>query len=159
MSQEVVQWLREIQDLKQQLAAVQQALATADASADSWRRLYETEAQQRRSEANSARQTIAALQAELATLKDLPLPTTAAPIAPAAIAQAIAQLTTPDQLQAKLREIWLERDQLAQTLKVEQANHIQTRQNLTLALGDTMEILQAHRRQQATEEPVAEPEP
>ena len=147
MAQEVVQWLREIQDLKQQLVTVQQAQTAADVSADNWRRLYETEAQQRRTEANSSRQTLATLQAELATLKGLPLPTTDAPIVSTAITQAIAQLTTVEQLQTKLLEVWTERDRLAQSLKIEQANHIQTRQNLTLALGDTMEILQAQRRQ------------
>ncbi len=156
MSQEVVQWLREIQELKQQLAVVQEAQAAADASADNWRRLYETEAQQRRAEVNSARQTMAEFQAELATLKGLPLPTADAPIEQTAIAQAMAQLTTPDQLRAKLLEVWVERDRLAQALKIEQANHVQTRQNLTLALGDTMEILKAHLRPDAPSQPEAD---
>lgn len=151
MSQEVVQWLREIQALKQQLVLAQQGQTAAEASADNWRRLYETEAQQRRTEANSTRQTITALQAELAALKGQPL--LAMPIAQSAIEQAITQFSSPAQLQAKLLEVWTERDQLAQTLKIEQANHVQTRKNLTMALGDTMEILKARLRPDQPAEP------
>jgi hypothetical protein len=155
MSQEVVQWLREIQELKQQLAMAQQAQATADASADNWRRLYETEAQQRRTEANSTRQMMAELRAELAALKGLPESPDAAPIATTAIAPAIAEFSTLEQLRNKLLEVWTERDRLAQALKIEQANHVQTRKNLTMALGDTMEILKTRLKQDEVEEMAA----
>ena len=140
MAQEVVQWLREIQELQQQVAAAQQARVAAEASADNWRQRYEIEAQQRRTEANSARQAAGDLRTELALLQG---PPPSPPIAQSAITQAISQLATTAQLQAKLLEIWTERDRLAHTLKIEQANHIQTRKNLTLALGDTMEILKS----------------
>jgi len=49
MSQNVTQWLAEIQALKQQLADAQQEREQAYTSAANWQRLYETEAQQRRS--------------------------------------------------------------------------------------------------------------
>jgi hypothetical protein len=77
----------------------------------------------------------------------------AMPIAQSAIEQAITQFSSPAQLQAKLLEVWTERDQLAQTLKIEQANHVQTRKNLTMALGDTMEILKARLRPDQPAEP------
>jgi hypothetical protein len=158
MSQEVVQWLREIQELKQQLAAAEAAQTTADASADNWRRLYETEAQQRRTEAAIAKQTIEALRTELEMIKGVSLSSPEASAAQSQIQAAIAHLTTPAQLQAKLVEVWADRDRVAQTLKIEQANHSQTRKNLTTALGDTMEILKTKLRQTEEEAGEAMPE-
>ena len=50
MSNEVTQWLDQIKELKQQLADSIREREVADQSANKWRQLYTTEAQQRRSQ-------------------------------------------------------------------------------------------------------------
>lgn len=141
MSQEVVRWLNEVKDLKQQLQQAREAEAAAHASADNWRKLYETEAQQRQTEAKLMQQTIDQLRAEIDELKSLPHGAATTPVSQVAIDQAVYQLQTPDELRTKLIEVWADRDRLAQDLKIEQANHAQTRKNLTMALGDTVDML------------------
>jgi hypothetical protein len=141
MSDQVVQWLNEIKDLKQQLQAAQAAQNAADASADNWRKRYETEAQQRRTEAMLTRQTIDTLKLEISQLKNQPQPSADVPILQSSIERAIESLETVADLKLKLLEVWTERDRLAQELKIEQANHVQTRKNLTTALGDTIDML------------------
>ncbi len=140
MADQVVQWLNEIQDLKQKLQAAQTAQDAANASADSWRKLYETEAQQRRTEALLTRQTIEALKSEIAQLQTLPQSSARVASQPV-LERSIDSLTTVEQLKAKLLELWAEHDRLAQDLKAEQAEHTQTRKNLTTALGDTVDML------------------
>ena len=140
MADQVVQWLNEIQDLKQKLQAAQTAQDAANASADNWRKLYETEAQQRRTEALLTRQTIDVLKAEIAHLQTLPHSSERVDSQPV-LERSIDSLTTVDQLKAKLLELWAEHDRLAQDLKAEQIEHIQTRNNLTTALGDTVDLL------------------
>ncbi len=145
MADQVVQWLNEIKDLKQKLQAAQEAQEAANASADNWRKLYETEAQQRRTEAMLTRQTIDDLKSEIAQLQTLPQssPSVAIP----QLERSIETLTTVDQLKARLLELWAEHDRLAQDLKTEQTNHVQTRKNLTTALGDTVDLLTKVREQ------------
>lgn len=149
MSEQVVQWLNEIKELKQELQEAQEAQRAANASADNWRKRYEIEAQQRRTEALLMRQTIDQLKAEISQLKNLPQPSVNSPVPQSNIEQAIAS-QFPDtsdtsqvvaDLKLKLLQVWTERDRLAQDLKTEQANHIQTRKNLTTALGDTVDML------------------
>jgi hypothetical protein len=53
----------------------------------------------------------------------------------------VLQLETVDELKAKLIEVWSDRHQLAQDLKAEQLSHTQSRNNLTTALGDTVDML------------------
>ncbi|NJR48239.1 MAG: hypothetical protein HC780_00505 [Leptolyngbyaceae cyanobacterium CSU_1_3] len=141
MSDQVVQWLNEIKDLKQQLQTAQAAQNAADASADNWRKRYETEAQQRRTEVMLTRQTIDTLKLEISQLKNQPQPSADVPILQSGIERAIETLETVADLKLKLLEVWTERDRLAQELKIEQANHVQTRKNLTTALGDTIDML------------------
>ncbi len=146
MADQVVQWLNEIKDLKQKLQAAQEAQEAANASTDNWRKLYETEAQQRRTEAMLTRQTIDALKTEIAQLQSLPTSSDRLDIPPI-IERSIADLTTVDQLKARLLDLWAEHDRLAQDLKAEQADHAQTRKNLTTALGDTVDLLTKVREQ------------
>ncbi|MCY7321188.1 MAG: hypothetical protein LH660_05145 [Phormidesmis sp. CAN_BIN36] len=145
MADQVVQWLNEIKDLKQELQAAQAAQEVANASADNWRKLYETEAQQRRTEAMLTRQTIDNLKSEIAQLQALPQssPSTTIP----QLERSIETLNTVDELKARLLELWAEHDRLAQDLKAEQADHAQTRKNLTTALGDTVDLLTKVREQ------------
>ena len=147
MADQVVQWLNEIKDLKQKLQVAQEAQEAANASADNWRKLYETEAQQRRTEAVLTRQTIDALKAEIAQLQSLPKGSSDGLVAQFTLDRSIETLTTVDELKARLLDLWMERDRLAQNLKDEQANHAQTRKNLTTALGDTVDLLTKVREQ------------
>jgi hypothetical protein len=65
----------------------------------------------------------------------------------------VAQLQTLEELQAKLKEVLVERDRLMDALKIEQANHAQTRKSLTAVIGDTIDQLAKERgNQQPTPE-------
>ncbi|MBW4578789.1 MAG: hypothetical protein KME42_04340 [Tildeniella nuda ZEHNDER 1965/U140] len=141
MTHDVSQWLTEIKTLRQQLADAQQEREQAYASAANWQRLYETEAQQRRSEAALTRQTIAELKQDIQQLKGS-VPTEGnAPIDVAIIRAEVEKLQTIAELQETLIAAFAERDRLAQALKAEQTNHAQTRKGLTTALGDAIDML------------------
>lgn len=133
MSQEVVGWLNEVKDLQQQVKAAKAAEQSAHNSADNWRKRYEIEAEQRRTETLALQETIAQLRMEIDHLKNPPQISE--------IPDEIDQFQTVAELQVKLAEIWRDRDQLAQDLKAEQLSHAQTRKNLTTALGDTVDML------------------
>jgi hypothetical protein len=139
MIQEVKQWIDEIQILQKKLTEAAQERDEAFASAAKWRSLYETEAKQRRIEANLARQNANALKAEIQQLQELPMTSLENDRTPK-IRQAVQQVRGED-LKAKLIQALVERDRLAQALKTEQAKHAQTRQTLTTTLGDTVEHL------------------
>lgn len=149
MTQDVRQWLAEIKTLQQKLAEVRQERDEAYVGAANWRKLYDTEAQQRRTEATLARQSIEALKAELQTLRQVPQPSKAEINGDTAshrseLQQQLARLE-PSELQQCLVEAMLERDRLTQLLKAEQENHAQTRKGLTTALGDTVDLLTKER--------------
>ncbi|NES25580.1 MAG: hypothetical protein F6K41_43465, partial [Symploca sp. SIO3E6] len=65
MSNDVRQWLTQIKELKQQLADTIRDRDAADESAANWRQLYNTEAQQRRTEARLTQQEIEDLKAQI----------------------------------------------------------------------------------------------
>lgn len=135
MSQQVVGWLQEIKDLQQQVKAAQASEQSAHASADNWRRRYEIEAEQRRSEVLALQDAITQLKAELDRVK------TASYASETEVESAIFELQTVSELQAKLIEVWSDRNQLAQDLQAEQLSHSETRKSLTTALGDAVEML------------------
>ncbi len=140
MADHVVQWLNEVKTLQNQLQTIRDSEASAYASADNWRKRYEIEAEQRRNEAALMQHTINTLRAEIEQIKNLPQ-AQAETEAQSSIDQSVKALQTVPELQAKLIEVWTERDRFAQDLKTEQINHAQTRNNLTTALGDTVELL------------------
>lgn len=154
MTQDIRQWLAEIKSLQQKLVEVQQEREQAYGSASNWRNLYETEARQRRAEAELAEATIADLQVQLAAQAP-PLPS--AENYELALRQQVEQWQTIDQLQSQLLQVLLERDQLMQALQSEQQAHEQTRQDLTTALGDTMELLTKARAAIDNERPAPTP--
>lgn len=149
MIQEVKQWIDEIQILQKKLTEAAQEREEAFASAAKWRSLYETEAKQRRIEANLARQNANALKVEIQQLQE-PLmgfednSETFTKSRTLEI-QAVKSGDSIVDLKAKLMEAWVERDRLIQALKAEQAHHTQTRHALTTALGDTIEHLTQER--------------
>jgi hypothetical protein len=141
MSQDVLQWLAEIQSLRQQLAEAQREREDAHASAANWRQRYETEAQQRRTETLLSQERVEQLKLELLQLKSLPSIATTEPVLVEQIRAQVETLQTPEELRNCLIEVLLERDRLLQALKIEQAAHIQTRNSLTTALGDVIDRL------------------
>ena len=155
MTEDVRQWLAQIKVLQQQLSQVQQQRDDADASAANWRRLYETEAQQRRTDAHLAAQTVEELQMQIQELQGAAILTDNQQVlspSESDIALEVEQLETSVQLKQKLIEAILERDRalaevfrLQQALKLEQENHAQTRNSLTSALGDAIDRLNRER--------------
>ncbi|MEH2055519.1 MAG: hypothetical protein V7K97_04955 [Nostoc sp.] len=145
MNQDLTQqWLTEIQTIKEQMAELQRDRDAAWESAQKWRKLYNTEAEQRRTDAQLSQQAIASLKADLHKLQGIETGILAAtPVA--AIQQEIEQLKSMEDLQAKLIAMIKERDRLLQALKTEQDNHAQTRNNLTTALGDAIDSLTRER--------------
>jgi hypothetical protein len=139
------QWLTEIQTLKEQMAGLQSDRDVAWESAQKWRQLYNTEAEQRRTDAQLSQQAIASLKADLHKLRGLEVETLAAGTPATAIKEEIEQLKSVEDLQAKLIAVIKERDRLLQALKTEQDNHAQTRNSLTTALGDAIDSLAQER--------------
>lgn len=139
------QWLTEIQTLKQQLIEQQQERDAAWESAEKWRKLYNTEAEQRRTDTDFFCQTIASLKAEIQQLKGIDGQTLPDAAASAGVQQELAQIRTVEDLKAKLVDVIKERDRLRQALKTEQENHAQTRKSLTTALGDAIDSLAKER--------------
>jgi chromosome segregation ATPase len=149
MSNELSQWLSEIKSLRQQLADCFSDRDAANESADKWRQLYNNEAQQRRTEARLAQQQLESLKSQLQDLQgEVLTPQSDSSQAESMIEQELAKLESVEDLKAKLKDIILERDRLLDALKAEQANHAQTRKNLTAVIGDTMEQLNKERANQ-----------
>jgi hypothetical protein len=138
------QWLTEIQVIKEQMAGLRQERDAAWESAQKWRQLYNTEAEQRRTDAHLSQQAIASLKADLHKLQGFEAETLAV-TAVTAIQQEIEQLKSVEDLQAKLIAVIKERDRLLQAWKTEQDNHAQTRNSLTTALGDAIDSLTRER--------------
>ena len=152
MNQDLTQqWLTEIQTLKEQMAGLQSDRDVAWESAQKWRQLYNTEAEQRRTDAQLSQQAIASLKAELHKLQGLEMETLAAATPVTAIQQEIEQLKSVEELQAKLISVIKERDRLLQALKTEQDNHAQSRNSLTTALGDAIDSLTQERARREKE--------
>ena len=146
MNQDLTQqWLTEIQVIKEQMAQLQHERDTAWESAQKWRQLYNTEAEQRRTDAQLSQQAIASLKADLHKLRGFEFETLAAETSVTAIQEEIKQLKSVEELQAKLIAVIKERDRLLQALKTEQDSHAQTRNSLTTALGDAIDSLTRER--------------
>ncbi|HEY9625230.1 MAG TPA: hypothetical protein V6C78_33215 [Crinalium sp.] len=160
MTQDVRQWLAEIRTLQQKLTEAHQERDEAYTGAANWRKLYETEAQQRRTEANLSRRAIADLKAEIQELRSSiqPNPSPTKDDQASQVSELRRQFAhlNVSQLQEKLAETLLECDRLTQALKAEQEKHSQTRKALTTALGDTVDLLT---RERATRTNHGEPAP
>lgn len=141
MSQDVTQWLAEIKTLKQQLTQLQSDRDAAWESAETWRQLYNKEAEQRRTDTKLWQQAITSLRAEIQQLKGMPHVSVNEADAASAVAQEVEQLQSVEELKEKLTATLTERDRLLQALKSEQENHVNTRKSLTTALGDAIDRL------------------
>ena len=139
------QWLTEIQTLKQQLADAERDRNSAWESAEKWRKLYNTEAEQRRSDALLSQQAIASLKTELQKIKGIDETKLPDADTNTNIKAEIAVIDSVQELQTKLIAATKERDRLINALKSEQENHSQTRKSLTTALGDAIDSLTRER--------------
>ncbi|MGD1863106.1 MAG: hypothetical protein ACFB0D_00990 [Phormidesmis sp.] len=160
MSQNVTQWLAEIQSLQRQVHMLQQEREQAYNSVKSWRDLYEGEAKQRQRDAAAHSRKLAQLESELKDLKatdNLELdenesgmpqsastPRISSPQLQADI-DAIKSIQSAAQLQAQLIATKQQYEQLKHQLKAEQEEHEQTRESLTAALGDAVDLLAKER--------------
>ncbi|MFQ4136596.1 hypothetical protein PGN35_009770 [Nodosilinea sp. PGN35] len=129
MSQDLTQWIAEVRTLQRQLADTQKERDQAYNSAANWRRLYETEARQRREEAAEFQSQIDALQRRLDADPG------------AVLEKDLSTVNSLQGLQQRLDGLVQQCQDLTQQLQAEQAAHAQTRQTLTAALGDTFDAL------------------
>jgi len=146
MSEDITQWLGEIRTLKQTITELELERDTAQASADNWRQLYNTEAQQRRIETKTAQQQLGSLKEQVRQLPGGGLLVKSDHQETAIRAEAAA-LSSIEELQLHLSEMLEERDRLFASLKLERDNHAQTRKSLTAVIGDTVDQLTRERRQ------------
>lgn len=140
MGNEVSQWLAEIQSLQEQVKTVAQERDQAYASAANWRRLYEAEAEQRRADSERGQLQIRALTNEIAALKQGVLATGSSPELEQVLAQ-VDRAQSVDELRTQLVEALTLCDQLSATLQQEKSAHAETKESLTSALGDTIDLL------------------
>lgn len=140
--QEVLQWMEEIRDLKQQLREMHRDRVMAQQREAKWRELYATEAQQRRTDARLAQEQIEQLKAQIAQLEtEQEPPEPDDPDAIAAIEAEIAELNSIEACKVKLYEVMRQRDRFYAAYKTEQIQHAQTRENLLSLLSDTVSIV------------------
>ncbi len=142
MTQEVSRWLAEVRTLQHQLASAQQERDQAYASAANWRKLYDAEANQRRTDVEQLQLTVATLRTEVGTLQSQ-LAQEPQPVSmPALVADAEGNepdLNTVEGLRAHLADTLRQCDRLKQQLDEERENHADTRQSLTTALGEAID--------------------
>lgn len=142
MSQDVAQWLAEIQSLQHKVAELQQERDRAYASADSLRKLYELEATQRQRDTATAQQKIEQLQQKLNELQS-PQDENSGKLS--AEIFTIQSNRSVEQLQNQLVAAKRQGEQLKQRLEEEQIEHAKTRESLTAALGDAVDLLAKER--------------
>ncbi len=154
MTQNIQQWLAEIRTLQNQVAELRQARDEAYGSAANWRRLYETEARQRREDITELNATIAQLQNSQSEAPHQSLDAVFqnwlenrnddSAIDPEQFQAELSTLST-DQLIRLLVQALTEYHQLKQDLEQERSDHTTTRQSLMGALGDTVDLLTKER--------------
>ncbi len=147
MTDDITPWLNEIKTLQQKIIELQTELNTAQDSVSKWRKLYNTEAQQRRDETQLAQEIIETLKTQVQKLQDFPYTEGDKDESATTIEHQIEHLRTLDEFQAKIIEVSQERDRalqqvqnLTEALKQEQANHANTRRSLTNALADAVDL-------------------
>ena len=140
MVNEVSQWLAEIQTLQQKLRELGQERDQAFASAANWRRLYESESEQRRSDSESSQRRLRTLAHELEMFKQGSRDGETSRNLEQTLAQ-VEQVESVEDLRSQLIEALTLSDRLSNALKAEQSAHEETRQSLTTALGDTIDLL------------------
>jgi predicted nucleic acid-binding Zn-ribbon protein len=141
MTQDVSRWLAEVRTLQHQLATAQQERDQAYASAANWRKRYDAEAKQRRTDVEQLQLTVTTLRTEVSTLQSqlAQSPQAASTPIPVADIAGASNLGTVDGLRAHLADTLRQCDRLQQQLDEERQNHADTRQSLTTALGEAID--------------------
>jgi len=153
MTDNVGEWLEQLKQLQAELQAAREAQQAAEASAANWRQRYEIEAKQRRSDVQEAQATIMRLRQELEhDLAQAGVAEAASDATQARLKASLMQITELDAARELVLKLTLERDRLRQALQVERTEHAKTRQNLTTALGDTVDLLAQERAARAAEQ-------
>lgn len=136
-------WLVEIQALQKQIAELKEERSQAYASADNWRNAYDAEAQQRRRDMEMYQSRIGQLEQALSEQQ--------------AVEQALGGVSavelskirgnqSVEQLQSQLIAARQACERLSAQLQEEQAEHLNTRESLTAALGDAVDLLSKESR-------------
>jgi len=155
MEQNVTQWLAEIQSLQRQVGELQREREQAYASVENWRKLYESEAQQRRRESENGNRKLKRLQQAIAELQ-----TPATQLIEGEDARFSAEISAVQSIQSveQLRSQLVAAKRLNESLKAqllsEQEAHEETRESLTTALSDTVNLLAKERLSLAPDERV-----
>jgi hypothetical protein len=174
---DVVKWLAEIQSLQRQVAELTQERDLAYASSDNLRNLYDAEAQQRQRDALAATREIERLQKELKALQsrsagssELLSEPLSEPLSAevssrqsavhlggqSSLQSGVQNIRSVEQLQAQLIAAKQQCAQLQAMLKQEQTDHAQTRESLTAALGDAVDLLAKERNPERPAESFSE---
>jgi FKBP-type peptidyl-prolyl cis-trans isomerase (trigger factor) len=130
-----------LEQIQQELIALRQERDEARTQAAQWRQRYQTEAEQRRTDAVLAQQVIANPRVESRSQRSPDLLTEIDPEKLTSIHQEVESYHNFDMLKSKLVEAQIRCEQLLQALKAEQADHSKTRQSLTTALGEAIDTL------------------
>ncbi len=142
MSQDIAQWLAEIQSLQRKVVELQQECDRAYASADNLRKLYESEATQRQRDTVAAQRKIEQLQQQMVDFQSSQNESGGQLTANIASIQSNRSV---EQLQAQLVAATKQTEQLKTLLTEEQIEHAKTRESLTTALGDAVDLLAKER--------------
>ena len=138
MSQDLTQWIMEVRTLQRQLADVRQERDQAHNSAANWRRLYETEARQRREETTQLYAQIQGLQAQLQQVSEAQA---SGQVVRQEILHDLEAADSLNSLQSQLNALVNRCQELTEQLQADQQAHARTRQSLTAALGDAFDTL------------------
>ena len=136
MKQDISYWLNEVKSLQQQLAVMQQERDAAFQEAAQWRDRFHDETQLRQQKMSLLQEQIQQLEAAQAALQN----TDAGDVEPEVI-ESLAGMTDPAELQQYVHEIAQERSALRRELEAERTAHQATRKELSLALGDAIDLL------------------
>jgi DNA repair exonuclease SbcCD ATPase subunit len=138
MTQDLTQWITEVRTLQRQLADTRQECDQAHNSAANWRRLYETEARQRRQETAQLHEQIQLLQTQLQAVHN----SQGGPVeSQQDWRQNLVVADSLSELQSQLNALVSRCQELTEQLQAEQQAHGSTRRSLTAALGDTVDAL------------------
>ncbi len=136
MKQDISDWLNEVKSLQQQLGVMQQERDAAFQEAAQWRDRFHDETQLRQQKISLLQAQISQLEAAQTALQS----TDSSNIGPEVI-ESLAGMTDPAELQQYVHEIAQERNALRRQLETERKAHQATREELSLALGDAIDLL------------------
>jgi hypothetical protein len=133
--------MSDLRPMPESMETLRQERDRALEDAARWRQRYETEAQQRRTEAEASDATISRLRTEVQQLCQTSQATvrSVAPSFPAAPAASDSSSSNKQNIAIELAQLAQARDELALALSQEQQRHAKTRENLISALGEALQ--------------------